>query len=84
MRAMLEEQCIGDDGACRREDAVEVVCQRSVGSCEGFAVGIVANQKLHVIVEPGWRESRAFIDSLDWRNQLEKIAEKQGNEPTED
>ena len=36
--------------------------------------------ELHVIVEPGWRESRPFIDSLDWRNQLEKLAEKQGNE----
>jgi GTP-binding protein Era len=34
--------------------------------------------ELHVIVEPGWRESRSFIDSLDWRNQLEKLAEKQG------
>ncbi len=27
--------------------------------------------ELHVIVEPGWRESRGFIESLDWRNQLE-------------
>ena len=27
--------------------------------------------ELHVIVEPGWRESRTFIESLDWRNQLE-------------
>jgi GTP-binding protein Era len=33
--------------------------------------------ELRVIVEPGWRESRSFIDSLDWRNQLEKLAEKQ-------
>ena len=36
--------------------------------------------ELHVIVEPNWRESRSFIESLDWRNQLEKIAERQGNE----
>lgn len=36
--------------------------------------------ELHVIVEPGWRESRGFVDSLDWRHQLEKIAEKQANE----
>lgn len=36
--------------------------------------------ELHVIVEPGWRESRGFVESLDWRNQLEKIAEKQSNE----
>ena len=30
--------------------------------------------ELHVIVEPGWRESRSFVESLDWRNQLEKLA----------
>jgi GTPase len=36
--------------------------------------------ELHVIVEPGWRESRSFIDSLDWRNQLEKLAEKQAKD----
>jgi GTP-binding protein Era len=33
--------------------------------------------ELHVIVEPGWRESRGFVESLNWRNQLEKLAEKQ-------
>jgi GTP-binding protein Era len=33
--------------------------------------------ELHVIVEPNWRESRPFVESLDWRNQLEKLAEKQ-------
>lgn len=36
--------------------------------------------ELHVIVEPGWRESRGFIESLDWRNQLEKLAEKQAKD----
>ncbi len=36
--------------------------------------------ELHVIVEPGWRESRSFIESLDWRHQLKKLAEKQGND----
>jgi GTP-binding protein Era len=36
--------------------------------------------ELHVIVEPGWRESKTFIDSLDWRNQLEKLAGKQADE----
>ena len=36
--------------------------------------------ELHVIVEPGWRESKRFIESLDWRNQLEKLAENQGGE----
>jgi len=30
--------------------------------------------ELRVIVEPGWRESRRFVDALDWRRQLEKLA----------
>jgi GTP-binding protein Era len=36
--------------------------------------------ELHVIVEPGWRESKHFVESLDWRNQLERLAETQANE----
>jgi len=31
--------------------------------------------ELHVIVEPNWRESRAFVDSLDWRRQIEEMGE---------
>lgn len=31
--------------------------------------------ELHVIVEPGWRESKRFVESLDWRNQLEGLSE---------
>ena len=30
--------------------------------------------ELRIIVEPGWRESKGFIESLDWRNQLEQLA----------
>ena len=33
--------------------------------------------ELHVIVEPNWRESRAFVESLDWRRQLESMAEEE-------
>jgi GTP-binding protein Era len=41
--------------------------------------------ELHVIVEPGWRESRAFVEALDWRTQLDRIAKTQaGEEPPED
>jgi GTP-binding protein Era len=36
--------------------------------------------ELRIIVEPGWRESKTFIESLDWRNQLERLA---GNQITE-
>jgi GTP-binding protein Era len=36
--------------------------------------------ELRIIVEPSWRESKAFIESLDWRNQLEKLADHQVSE----
>ena len=32
--------------------------------------------ELHVIVEENWRESRYFVDNLDWRKQLEELAAK--------
>jgi len=40
--------------------------------------------ELHVIVEENWRESRYFVDSLDWRKQLEDLAEAkpEGSLPT--
>ena len=40
--------------------------------------------ELRVIVEPGWRESKGFIESLDWRNQLERLAGNQITKKTED
>lgn len=36
--------------------------------------------ELRVIVEPGWRQSRRFVESLDWRKQVEGLAEKQEDE----
>ena len=39
--------------------------------------------ELHVIVEPGWRESRAFVESLDWRNQLEKLSSNKSDEESD-
>ena len=39
--------------------------------------------ELHVIVEAGWRESKAFIEQLDWRNELERLANKQADEVDE-
>ncbi|HYK35666.1 GTPase Era [Alloacidobacterium sp.] len=32
--------------------------------------------ELHVIVEENWRERRGFVESLDWRKQLEDLGEK--------
>jgi GTP-binding protein Era len=43
-------------------------------------IGTRVYLELHVIVEPGWRESKAFVESLDWRNQLEKLAGSQNEE----
>lgn len=40
--------------------------------------------ELHVIVERNWRESKAFVESLDWRNQLERLAETQSTTDTTD
>lgn len=34
--------------------------------------------ELFVKVRPGWREQREFIESLDWRRQLEEIAKEPG------
>jgi GTPase len=36
--------------------------------------------ELHVTVEPGWRESRRFVESLDWRNQLEELSTRAEDE----
>lgn len=33
--------------------------------------------ELHVIVKENWRESRGFVESLDWRRQLEDISAKE-------
>jgi GTPase len=40
--------------------------------------------ELHVIVEPNWRESRGFVESLDWRKQLEELAEKSARDSAEE
>jgi GTPase len=32
--------------------------------------------ELHVIVEENWRERRGFVESLDWRRQLEEIGKR--------
>ena len=32
--------------------------------------------ELHIIVEEGWREKRGFLDTLDWRRQLDEIGKQ--------
>jgi GTP-binding protein Era len=67
---------IGKGGAKLKE--IGTGARRKIESLLGTRVYL----ELHVIVEPGWRESRAFIERLDWRNQIEKLAQDQSNEPT--
>ncbi len=67
---------IGKGGAKLKE--IGTGARRQIESLLGTRVYL----ELHVIVEPGWRESRAFVQGLDWRSQLEKLADEQaGDEP---
>jgi GTP-binding protein Era len=65
---------IGKGGAKLKE--IGTGARRQIESLLGTRVYL----ELHVIVEPNWRESKSFVESLDWRNQLERLA---GNQITE-
>jgi GTP-binding protein Era len=39
--------------------------------------------ELHVVVEENWRESKGFIESLDWRRQLEDLSQIQAQNEDE-
>jgi GTP-binding protein Era len=60
---------IGKGGSKLKE--IGTAARRQIESLLGTRVYL----ELHVIVEPGWRESRSFVESLNWRNQLERLAE---------
>lgn len=68
---------IGKGGSKLRD--IGAGARRKIESLLGTRVYL----ELHIIVEPGWRESRRFIESLDWRNQLEELAGGQAEEPEE-
>src|ERR1019366_3164249 len=70
-RAGQKAILIGKGGAKLKE--IGTGARRQIESLLGTRVYL----ELHVIVEPGWRESKGFVESLDWRNQLEKLAENQ-------
>jgi GTP-binding protein Era len=59
---------IGKGGAKLKE--IGTSARRQIESLLGTRVYL----ELHVIVEPNWRESKSFVESLDWRNQLERLA----------
>ena len=60
---------IGKGGAKLKE--IGTGARRKIESLLGTRVYL----ELYVIVEPGWRESQAFVESLDWRNELERLGE---------
>jgi len=62
---------IGKGGAKLKE--IGTGARKQIESLLGTRVFL----ELHVIVEPNWRESRAFVDSLDWRRQLEAMTENE-------
>jgi GTPase len=64
---------IGKGGA--KLKAIGTSARKEIESLLGTRVYL----ELHVIVEPGWRESRGFIDTLDWRKQLEDMAKRQAD-----
>ena len=59
---------IGKGGAKLKE--IGTGARRQIESLLGTRVYL----QLHVIVEPNWRESKSFVESLDWRNQLERLS----------
>jgi GTP-binding protein Era len=59
---------IGKGGSKLKE--IGTGARRQIESLLGTRVYL----ELHVIVEAGWRESKGFVESLDWRNQLERLA----------
>ncbi len=64
---------IGKGGA--KLKAIGTGARRKIEALVGTRVYL----ELHVIVEPGWRESRSFVEQLDWRNQLQKLAGEDGS-----
>jgi len=68
---------IGKGGA--KLKAIGTSARKEIESLLGTRVYL----ELHIIVEPGWRESRGFIDTLDWRKQLEDMAKRQAGEAEE-
>jgi GTPase len=77
-RAGQKAILIGKGGAKLKE--IGTSARKQIESLLGTRVFL----ELHVIVEPGWRESKSFVEQLDWRNQLEQLSEKRSVEETEE
>ena len=73
-RAGQKAILIGKQGAMLKQ--IGSAARREIESLLGTRVFL----ELFVKVESEWRASRGFVEELDWRRQLEQLAEKQGRE----
>jgi GTP-binding protein Era len=64
---------IGKGGA--KLKAIGASARKEIESFLGTRVFL----ELHIIVEENWRESRGFVESLDWRRQLTEMGKKGGD-----
>ncbi len=62
---------IGKGGA--KLKAIGTAARKEIESLLGTRVFL----ELFVVVEENWRESRGFLATLDWRNQLEELAKRE-------
>jgi GTP-binding protein Era len=69
-RAGQKAILIGKGGA--KLKAIGASARKEIESLLGTRVFL----ELHVIVEENWRESRGFVESLDWRRQLAQTEKK--------
>lgn len=66
-RAGQKAILIGKGGS--KLKAIGTAARKEIESLLGTRVFL----ELHVIVKENWRESRGFVESLDWRRQLESL-----------
>jgi len=69
-RAGQKAILIGKGGSKLKE--IGTAARKEIESLLGTRVFL----ELHVIVKENWRESRGFVESLDWRRQLEDLGAK--------
>lgn len=70
-RAGQKAILIGKGGS--KLKAIGTAARKEIESLLGTRVFL----ELHVIVKQNWRESRGFVESLDWRRQLEDLGAKE-------
>ncbi len=73
-RAGQKAILIGKGGS--KLKAIGTAARKEIESLLGTKVFL----ELHVIVKENWRESRGFVESLDWRRQLEGLAKDENSD----